>query len=578
MGKKWFCNFVARGKTEADIQQLISDGASRLGDDYDSGKSKTRSFTRKTRIQKRHQYCKQKRNHHMNEDSKAKIRMQLINLTQNKKTVKKVKRIAKILCKPVMLDCICIIERSSIGKIKKKTNIRERCPKFTATCKENVKEMLNEIVKVGGIHNKRWKKTSSRQRRLFEEGGCQLTQAWLKNIEPLRQPYLGPVVQTLGQGGCWLGKLADDVIKALMLRVASAIDAAGRPAPGPPGIGGSPPGILPRPPPGTGARPPPASIPRPSPGIGGRPPPGPPPPSSPPTPPSQTPPSQTPPVPPTPPGLQVGDDSIQNVTTLKPTVANNASPDRKNTTPNIGATKSPQQGNTSDVVNALGRTSRVGQKVWAKNKKTLKNSCKCRNQMQRSKRTRGSRKDRKKKMKIYKIGSKRLGQRNMKQNAKVTRKLQKKTSMRSGPTRKRRQEKFLHGLKQQIRHAKPRQNKFKNGKQGHKGKNKRRFKSQTNARRTKCWSLKRKIGNQSSGGWPCSKGFKKRKERSKKKRRQTSFKLLRKTRKFGLENRQKIYHSRLKIKFGSRKELCKRVCGTNYKNRQSRQRQKKCNG
>ena len=116
------CNFVARGRTEADIQQLISDGASRLGDDYDSGKSKTRSFTRKTRIQKRHQYCKQKENHQMNEDSKAKIRMQLTNLTQNKKTVKKVRRIAKILCKPVMLECICKIESSSIGKIKKKTN------------------------------------------------------------------------------------------------------------------------------------------------------------------------------------------------------------------------------------------------------------------------------------------------------------------------------------------------------------------------------------------------------------------------------------------------------------------------
>ena len=90
----------------------------------------------------------------MNEDSKAKIRMQLINLTQNKKTVKKVKRIAEIICKPVLLECICKIESSSVGKTKKKTHIRERCPKFTATCKENVKEMLKEIVKLGRIRNK----------------------------------------------------------------------------------------------------------------------------------------------------------------------------------------------------------------------------------------------------------------------------------------------------------------------------------------------------------------------------------------------------------------------------------------
>ena len=507
----------------------------------------------------------------MNEDSKAKIRMQLINLTQNKKTVKKVKRIAKILCKPVMLDCICIIESSSKGKTKKKTQIRERCPKFTATCKENVKEMLKEIVKVGRIHNKRWKKTSSRQRRLFEEGGCQLTQAWLKNIEPLRQPYLGPVVQTLIKGGCWLGEFADKVIEALIKTAASAIDARGRPAPGPPGIGGSPPGVLPRPPPSTGAGPPPAGFGSP-PGIGGRPPPATPPPSSPPTPSSQTPPLQTPSVPPTPPGLQVGDDSIQNTTTLKPTGANNASPDPKNTTTNIGAisslTKSPQQGNTSDVGTtfALGRTSRAGRNFWAKNKKTLKNSCKCRKQKQRSRRTKDSRKDRKKKMKIYKIGLKRLGQRHRKQNAKVTRKLQKKTPMRSEPKRKRRQEKFLHGVKQEIRHANPRQ------KVSHKGKNKRRLKSQTNARRTKCWSPKRKIISQPSGGWLCSKRSKERKKSSKKERSQTSW---RKTRKFGMENRQKIYDSRLKIKFGSRKELCKRVCERNYKNKRSMQRQRK---
>ena len=505
----------------------------------------------------------------MNEDSKAKIRTQLINLTQNKKTVKKVRRIGKIICKPVMLECICIIESSSIGKTKKKAHIRERCPKFTATCKENVKEMLNEIVKLGRFHNKRWKKTS-RQRRLFKEGGCQLTQALLKNIEPLRQPYLGPVAQTLVKGGCWLGEFADEVIKALISTAASAIDAAGRPAPGPPGIGGPPPGVLARPPPGTGARPSSAGIPRPPPGIGGRPPPGTPPPSSPPTPPSQTPPSQTPPVPPTPPGLQVGDDSIQNVTTLKPTVANNVSPDPKNTTPNIGGitilTKSPQQGNTSDVGTALalGRTSRAGRNFWSKNKKTLKNSCKCRKQMQRSRRTRDSRKDRKKKMKICKVGSKRLGRRNMKQNAKVTRKLQKKTSTRSGPARKRRQEKFLHRLKHQMRHAKPRQNEFKNGKQSNKGKNKRRFKSQTNAWRTKCWSPKRKIGSQPSGGWPCSKRSKGRKKRSRKERRQTSFRLLRKTRKFGMQNCKKIYDGSLQNKFGSRKELCKRVCKRNY--------------
>ena len=260
MGKKWFCNFVSREKTEADTQQLISDGPPRLGDDYDSGKSKTRSFTRKTRIQKRHQYCKQKRIHQMNEDSKANIRMQLINLTQHKKTVKMVRGISRILCKPVMLECICKIESSNIGKIKKKAHIRERCPKFTANCKENIKEMLNEIVKLGRIHNKRWKKTSSRQRRLFEEGGCQLTQALLKNVEPLRQQYLGPVVQTLVKGGCWLGEFADKVIEALIKTAASAIDARGRPTPGPPGIGGPPPGVQARPPSGTGARPPPAGF------------------------------------------------------------------------------------------------------------------------------------------------------------------------------------------------------------------------------------------------------------------------------------------------------------------------------
>ena len=196
----------------------------------------------------------------MNEDSKAIIRMQLINLTRNKKTVKKVRRIAKIICKPVMLECICIIESSSKGKTKKKAHIRERCPKFRATCKKNVKEMLNEIVNLGRIRNKRWKKTSSRQRRLFEEGGCQLTQALLKNVEPLRQPSLGPVAQTLVKGGCWLGELADKVIEALIKTAASAIDARGRPAPGPPGIGGPPPGVQARPPPGTGARPPPAGF------------------------------------------------------------------------------------------------------------------------------------------------------------------------------------------------------------------------------------------------------------------------------------------------------------------------------